>query len=208
MTWFKPAKSASRSSLRDVVDDLVAVRQEFGDEPGSDVACGTVTRIRIDFTVARYPTPTQRNRRVSRTRCGAGRSDRRYTSALWRLFAISASLSSRRTAPGTPVTSDRGGMTTPCGTSAPAPIKERRRHVRAVEDDGADSDEYVVLDLAAGCSTALWPTLTPAPTVTRNSESTWTVTPVLGVGAEADLDGFGLGAQRRAAYQTLALRRG
>ena len=47
-----------------------------------------------------------------------------YTSALWRLLAISASLSSRRTLPGTPATRDRGGTTTPCGTTAPAAIRE------------------------------------------------------------------------------------
>jgi hypothetical protein len=43
---------------------------------------------------------------------------------LRRLAAIPASLSSRRTRPGTPLTSERGGTTTPCGTTAPAAMSE------------------------------------------------------------------------------------
>jgi hypothetical protein len=63
---------------------------------------------------------------------------------LWRLAAISASLSSHHTRPGIPVTSERAGTTTPCGTTAPAAMSEPAMMAETleagldvvVEDDG------------------------------------------------------------------------
>jgi hypothetical protein len=50
------------------------------------------------------------------------------------------------------------------------------------------------------CSTALWPTLTPAPMLTGNADRELGVDvdgdPVLDIRAESDLDRLGLGGQR------------
>jgi hypothetical protein len=99
-----------------------------------------------------------------------------YTCALLRLLATSASLSSRRTRPGTPATSDRGGTAMPWGTTAPAAINDPSPIVAPLRIT-APIPISTPFSTVQPCRTALCPTLTPAPIWTGNPGSTWMVTP-------------------------------
>jgi hypothetical protein len=84
-------------------------------------------------------------------------------------------VSSRRTLPGTPATSERGGITCPSSTTVP-PARSDSRPTTAPFITVADMPTMQSSSIVQPCRTALWPTLTPAPTVSGKPGSTWQLT--------------------------------